>query len=167
MTVSPRRRTYGRHVWVMCPPCHQLTAKKAPAALVFGKGVRDLPEPMAGKAGWVAYRLAAQECETTLWFARTRAARDRLHTRWNQWLGAIAALQHHAGTLLYRNTHEANGFLDQWLSQYGAPAVAVETVRWLLPHVVSDTKQHLLTAAPDRAILEQRAAVPKPGAFSR
>ena len=167
MTVTPRRRTYGRHVWVMCPPCHKVTARKTAPDDVFGKTLRDLPEPMAGKAGWMAYRMAAQECQTTLWFARDRPARDRLHTRWNQWLGAIAALQQHVGTLLYRNTHDATGFLEEWMTRYGGPAVSVETARWLLPHVVSDTKQHLLTATPPRAILEQRASIPKPGTFTR
>lgn len=166
-TNTPRRRTYGRHTWVMCPACHDLTAHQRPQPLVFGRELAALPEPMTAKAGWITYRLAAQEVGYTLWHARDRTQRDRLHDRWNQWMGAVAALQRHAGTLLYRNALEANGFVDDWLARHGAPALSHDLVRWLLPQVVSDTKANLLTSTPDRAILEARAGVPKRGALSR
>ena len=166
-TDRPKTLTKVRHVWRMCERCHRTMKRKGPSHLVFGAGVRNLPPPITMRSGWWAYRLAAQDMGYTLWHADTREKREALHRHWNRWMGAFAVVQAKAGTLPYRNTHEANQFLEEWEGRYGAVQMNPRAMGWVLEHCVRDEDQKHLTTNASRAILEAAAGIPRRGALSR
>lgn len=150
----------GRHRWAMCPRC--AAALQTPGTPVWGTPVRDLPPPMSAHAGWWSYRFACDELGYTLFHTDTRTQRDRLHVRWNQWLGGLMRLQEAQGLLIYAATHDASGFLEAWDRAHAPVRIPGTLGAWLIPRIVHSSKQSLLTAAPSRATLEAAAGVPAP-----
>lgn len=164
-TREPAHLPRGRHLWCVCPRCNDaLQARSMP---VFGKPLRDLPDPSGGHAGWWSYRFACEELGYTLFHADTRTERDTLHRRWNQWLAAMLLLAQQHDILLYRNTHEGNAFVESWGRVHGVIQVPEELAMWLLPRICHESKRDLLTGAPSRATLEAAAGVPKRGALAK
>lgn len=155
----------GRHVWKCCERCDRVIRGGVKNGNVFGIPVLQLPHPSTCYAGWISYRLAAQQVGFTLFSAKTRAERDHLHLRWNKVMGSIATLQANAGTLVYQETHVKTRLLEYWEDAFGIDKVSPETARWLLPRIVPDSQRHLLTGAPARHMLETIAGVPKRGAL--
>lgn len=155
----------GRYLWRCCQRCAGVLATE-PSTPVFGLPLHDLPQPLSAYSGWWAYRIACDDLGYTLFHATSRAMRDALHSRWNAWLGGILQLQAERGTMLYRDTHEGNAFVEAWGRNHRPALVTPALAAWLLPRVVPDQSKSLLTATPSRATLEAAAGIPKRGALT-
>ncbi len=163
---GPHAKTTRRGImkWTACPRCAKASRSRG---RLFGCAVQDLPEPLGSPAGWWTYRLACAELGYTLWTAKGRPERDRLHARWNGWLSSVLTMQRDRGTMLYRDALEGGAYVEEAAQKWPGPHLTARWAAWLIPRVTHDSKRHLLTATPTRDMLEEALGIPKRGALSR
>lgn len=93
----------GAQPWEMCERCAPVMRAWDETGdqpqYLFGRPLPGLPRPSAGRAGWIAYRIACTEVGKTLYMADERGERDAIHEAWGRWMGAIMTMRRARGTI--------------------------------------------------------------------